>query len=117
LPYVFQVLKEFVEDHELKFDVSATIQSKKLWDTVIVGGKITRTGEDIFHKGNYFIELDDDVGTIGVYAIAQVATEYPQILEVGNVVLIKGYVIEKAIDGTNTVSRYVAACSVELIIT
>lgn len=115
--YVFQQLKKYVEDHELEFTVSPKIAEKKIWEEIIVGGKITDIVPDFLHieLGHYFVQIDDDVSTISLYVIKPIYDEYKNILVKGNIILAKGRVIEKRIEGTKTISRHIAVNSIDVV--
>lgn len=115
--YIFQQLQKYVEEHGLEFTVSPKVAEKKIFEEIVVGGKITDIVPDFLHMelGHNFIQIDDDISTTSLYVIKRICDEYSDILVKGNIILAKGYVIEKRIEGTKTISRHVAVNSIDVV--
>lgn len=115
MEYPFQKLTKFLAEEGLELSVSVQIPNKTLGQVVIVGGKITFICEDFMKNssGNYFIEIDDGLGTLQIYVVALVYEAFKEILKKGNIIAIKGRVAERTVNSLTNI--YVACTSVELI--
>jgi hypothetical protein len=116
--YIFKQLQKLLSEKSQAIDpaipnltVSEKIKQIKLGEEIIVGGKITRTGKDMFTKGNWYVELDDGVGLSSIYLLAQIYDENKDIIKEGNVIIARGFVAQRP----TTKDRYIICVSLDLV--
>lgn len=114
--FIFKTLQRELEERGFTLSVSSTVkhESVKTGTQVVVGGKITRIYPDVWtYNDDWVMEIDDDVDTIAVFMFNKVYKAFEDVLEPGNIVVVKGRVVDRTKMGVKM--RYIAASSIELI--